>query len=221
MSGHEKGARGAGPAPGGISPALRERIAQSFTRVEDVVYVGLGVLLAAGALILLINAGVTLGRQVLSVAMPAPIIELLDRVLLVVMLVELLYTVQISFREHTLVPEPFLIVGLIAATRRILVVNGRVREARAGRRDRFPLRHAGAWAAHGHGAGLRHGAGAPEEALPARGSRPGLRCEPGQAVVSVTRRRHCGGARMKPGAGPASRADAAHHVPGVADGRPP
>jgi hypothetical protein len=54
--------------------------------------------------------------------MPAPIINLLDRVLLVVMLVELLYTVQISFREHALVPEPFLIVGLIAATRRVLVV---------------------------------------------------------------------------------------------------
>lgn len=29
---------------------------------------------------------------------------------------------QVSFREHTLVPEPFLIVGLIAATRRILVL---------------------------------------------------------------------------------------------------
>jgi len=39
------------------------------------------------------------------------------------MIVELLYTVQVSFREHTLVPEPFLIVGLIAATRRILVVS--------------------------------------------------------------------------------------------------
>lgn len=29
---------------------------------------------------------------------------------------------QVSFREHLLVPEPFLIVGLIAATRRILVL---------------------------------------------------------------------------------------------------
>jgi hypothetical protein len=42
------------------------------------------------------------------------------------MLVELLYTVQVSFREHALVPEPFLIVGLIAATRRILVVTAEV-----------------------------------------------------------------------------------------------
>jgi hypothetical protein len=38
------------------------------------------------------------------------------------MIVELLYTVQVSFREHALIPEPFLIVGLIAATRRILVL---------------------------------------------------------------------------------------------------
>src|SRR2546428_430295 len=36
--------------------------------------------------------------------------------------VELLYTVQFSFREHALVPEPFLIVGLIAAIRRLLVL---------------------------------------------------------------------------------------------------
>ena len=42
--------------------------------------------------------------------------------LLILMIVELLYTVQVSFREHTLVPEPFLIVGLIAVTRRILVL---------------------------------------------------------------------------------------------------
>jgi len=35
--------------------------------------------------------------------------------------VELLYTVQVSFREHALIPEPFLLVGLIAAIRRVLV----------------------------------------------------------------------------------------------------
>jgi hypothetical protein len=36
----------AAAAPGGIAPEIRERIAQGFTRVEDVVYVGLGILLA-------------------------------------------------------------------------------------------------------------------------------------------------------------------------------
>jgi uncharacterized membrane protein (DUF373 family) len=72
--------------------------------------------------VLLIDGGVSFRCQLLGGARPGPIIDLLDRVLLVVMIVELLYTVQVSFREHTLVPEPFLIVGLIAATRRILVV---------------------------------------------------------------------------------------------------
>jgi hypothetical protein len=38
------------------------------------------------------------------------------------MVVEILYTVQVSLREHTLAPEPFLVVGLIAAIRRILVL---------------------------------------------------------------------------------------------------
>ncbi len=116
------GGRGSASAPGGIPPAVRERIAQAFTRVEDVVYIGLAVLLAAGAMALLVDGSITFGRQLLAGSMPGSIIDLLDRVLLVVMIVELLYTVQVSFREHALVPEPFLIVGLIAATRRILVV---------------------------------------------------------------------------------------------------
>ncbi len=110
------------PGPGGISPAIRERIAQSFTRVEDVVYVGLGLLLAAGSLVLLVDGGLMFARHSIAGTMPGATIDLLDRVLLIVMIVELLYTVQVSFREHTLVPEPFLIVGLIAATRRILVL---------------------------------------------------------------------------------------------------
>jgi uncharacterized membrane protein (DUF373 family) len=46
----------------------------------------------------------------------------LDQILLVLLVIELLYTVKVSFREHSLVPEPFLIVGLIAVTRRILVI---------------------------------------------------------------------------------------------------
>jgi hypothetical protein len=36
------------------------------------------------------------------------------------MIVEILHTVRISLRSHILVAEPFLIVGLIAAVRRIL-----------------------------------------------------------------------------------------------------
>ena len=44
------------------------------------------------------------------------------------MVVEILYTVQVSLREHTLVPEPFLVVGLIAGIRRILVLTAEFSE---------------------------------------------------------------------------------------------
>jgi uncharacterized membrane protein (DUF373 family) len=103
-------------------PGTREWISRQFTRVEDVVYVGLGILLAASAAALMVVAAIGFGRSLLSGSFPAGAIDLLDRILLVLMIVELLYTVQVSFREHALVPEPFLIVGLIAATRRILVL---------------------------------------------------------------------------------------------------
>jgi hypothetical protein len=39
------------------------------------------------------------------------------------MLVEILHTVRISIRSHVLVTEPFLVVGLIASIRRILVIS--------------------------------------------------------------------------------------------------
>ena len=102
--------------------AMRLTITRVFTRVEDVVYIGLGILLALSAGALLVNVAIGLVRSVIAGATTQSIVDLLDRMLLILMIVELLYTVQVSFREHTLVPEPFLIVGLIAVTRRILVL---------------------------------------------------------------------------------------------------
>ena len=100
----------------------RGHIARAFSLVEDAVYVGMGILLAYSAGALLVIGAMDLWRASFAGAPLEGVIGLLDRTLLVLMLVELLYTVQVSFREHALLPEPFLIVGLIAATRRILVV---------------------------------------------------------------------------------------------------
>ncbi len=50
------------------------------------------------------------------------IVPILDHLLLILLIVEVMYTVQVSFREHTLAPEPFLMVGLIAVVRRLLVL---------------------------------------------------------------------------------------------------
>src|SRR5205807_10478856 len=100
----------------------RTLIARAFTLVEDVVYIGIGALLALSAAMLLVNGVLGLWRATMDGAPLPGVINLLNRTLLVLMLVELLYTVRVSFRQHALLPEPFLIVGLIAATRRILVV---------------------------------------------------------------------------------------------------
>jgi uncharacterized membrane protein (DUF373 family) len=107
---------------GRARPALRERIAQAFTQVEDVLYVGIGVLLAAGAVGLLLNAAVTFARSIGAGAIGGSIVGMLDQLLLILMMIEILYTVQLSFREHVLVPEPFVLVAMIAAVRRILVL---------------------------------------------------------------------------------------------------
>lgn len=104
------------------STESRDWIAKGFTLVEDVVYISLAILLAGAAVVLLIDVTLIFGRGLLAGELPARIVGLLDQILLVLMIVELLYTVQVSFREHALIPEPFIIVGLIAATRRILVL---------------------------------------------------------------------------------------------------
>jgi uncharacterized membrane protein (DUF373 family) len=101
---------------------LREWISTGFTRVEDVAYVGLGLVLAVSALVLLVIVALSLGQAIMSANLPEKIVGLLDQSLLILMIVEILYTLQVSFREHTLVAEPILIVVLIAAVRRVLVL---------------------------------------------------------------------------------------------------
>jgi uncharacterized membrane protein (DUF373 family) len=101
---------------------IRALISHGFTRFEDLAYVGLGLLLGISAMALLVTGAYALWIGILAGAPLDMMTDLLDRMLLVLMIVELLYTVQVSFKAHALVPEPFLVVGLIAATRRILIV---------------------------------------------------------------------------------------------------
>ncbi len=94
--------------------------------IEDLVYVGLGVLLAVGALALLVSAFRASLAALIAHSLPSQVVTLLDQILLVLLIIELLYTVQVSFREHALVAEPFLVVALIAVIRRVLVLTAEV-----------------------------------------------------------------------------------------------
>src|SRR5919109_1234359 len=104
------------------SSRLRQWLTLSFSYSEDTVYIGLGLLLVAVALTLLCTEIINFGRYVIAGALSENIVFLLDRILLIIIFVEVLYTVQVSFRQHILQPEPFLVVGMIAVTRRILVL---------------------------------------------------------------------------------------------------
>lgn len=79
-------------------------------------------LLASVALALLATEIIYFGQYIFAGALSENIVMLLDRILLIIIFVEVLYTVQVSFRQHILQPGPFLVVGLIAVTRRILVL---------------------------------------------------------------------------------------------------
>lgn len=106
----------------GAGAAARALVARGFTYVEDVLYVGLGVLLAGAAIVLLVDGAAMFWRTLAAGELPAQVVELLDRILLILMTAEILYTVQVSLRERALMPEPFLVVGLIAGIRRVLVL---------------------------------------------------------------------------------------------------
>jgi uncharacterized membrane protein (DUF373 family) len=91
---------------------------------ERAVFFIIGLLLFAASLALLIRA-VPMLFDIIASGTDSPIqvgTNFLDLVLLVLMVVELAYTVMLSLRGAVLSAEPFLIVGLIAVIRRILVI---------------------------------------------------------------------------------------------------
>jgi uncharacterized membrane protein (DUF373 family) len=95
---------------------------RAFLGLENIAYVVLGVLLAIAALLGVLGAAASLWDAVRRLGDGAALILAIDRLLFVLMVVEILHTVRVSFRSGALVCEPFLIVGLIASIRRILVI---------------------------------------------------------------------------------------------------
>ena len=89
---------------------------------ERLVFFVTGLLLFAVALILVGRSAQEIGPMISSPDPLAAGAAFLDIILLVLMVGELAYTVMLSLRGEVLAAEPFLIVGLIAVIRRILVI---------------------------------------------------------------------------------------------------
>lgn len=104
-------------------PPLRAA-ALALRFAERVMFALVGLLLAAAALTLAVRSLTVVYALIVSpgaqtIALTA---HFLDMILLILMLAEIIYTVTISLRGAVLSPQPFLIVGLIAIIRRILVM---------------------------------------------------------------------------------------------------
>ena len=97
-------------------------IAHYLSRAENVVLVLIALVLIMLAVILLGSSVLTLFNALMTGTIQNLSIEILDSVLLVMMTMEIVYTVTVSLEGHTLAAEPFLIIGAIAAIRRMLVI---------------------------------------------------------------------------------------------------
>ena len=93
-----------------------------FLHIEIVVYVALGVLLSLSALLTLGSAALLLLEGMRDWGGTHAIFLIVDRLMFVLMLIEILHTVRGSVRSGALTPEPFLIIGLIASIRNVLVI---------------------------------------------------------------------------------------------------
>jgi uncharacterized membrane protein (DUF373 family) len=89
---------------------------------EDAVYWAIALVLVVGLVALLVaqfNAMLRLRNTPASTVM----IEILDGLLLIFIFVELLYAVRSCLRSHEIVAEPFLIVGILAGIKEIVVLS--------------------------------------------------------------------------------------------------
>jgi uncharacterized membrane protein (DUF373 family) len=110
-----------------MEPAKRHgwgRSVDVLVGAERAIFSFVGVLFFIAAFALAVRATADLWSMIVGPheAILAAGTAFLDLMLLVLMMVELAYTVIVSLRGTVLAAEPFLIVGLIAVIRRILVI---------------------------------------------------------------------------------------------------
>lgn len=101
----------------------RQRLADRVLgKLEDAVYWGIALVLIIGSVSLLVSQFNTMLR-LRDAAAKTVMLEILDGLLLIFIFVELLYAVRACLRSHEIVAEPFLIVGILAGIKEIVVLS--------------------------------------------------------------------------------------------------
>lgn len=107
---------------------LREKTESLFGYVEDVLYVAIAAALALVGVGLFCYVVYDFVTKMGEGDVTARILSLLDGLLLVFIITELIHTVRAVIDERVLVAEPFLIVGIVAAIRRMVVVSAEAKD---------------------------------------------------------------------------------------------
>ena len=103
-------------------PKPRHLSEKLLVKSEEYIYIIAGYILVFAAGGLLLTAIYEMALQLVEHNYTAAMVHLLDRILLVLMLAEIIYTIERIARTRKLEATPFLIVGIIAAVRRILII---------------------------------------------------------------------------------------------------
>jgi len=109
------------------TPQHKHLTDRAFALAEDVVYIGIALLLVTTAVILLIRAAAAL-IQIRNSSVQDASVEVLDTLLLVFIVVELLFAVRVTLVKRELLAEPFLVVGIIASIKEIVVLSVKAAE---------------------------------------------------------------------------------------------
>lgn len=108
---------------------LQVRTVGAFRVVERVFYVIIALALALAGAALFVNSIYTFAVARGDATFIHRILELLDGMLLVFIVTELLHTVRAVIDENVLMTEPFLIVGVVAVIRRLIVISAEAQDA--------------------------------------------------------------------------------------------
>jgi uncharacterized membrane protein (DUF373 family) len=105
---------------------------EAVERLEEGIYACIALFLLIGGALLLFGAARYAVVNIGTTDIKDLVVTVLDQALLVFMVAELLHTVRITLRDRSLAAEPFLIIGLIAGVRRILVITAKNENIGAG-----------------------------------------------------------------------------------------
>jgi uncharacterized membrane protein (DUF373 family) len=106
----------------------RANLSRGFGFVEDAFYVVVASTLTLAGFLLFGYSIYSFISNASDVSMSANLLELLDNLLLVFIFTELIHTIRTVINEKVLIAEPFLIVGIVAGIRRLIVLSASIKD---------------------------------------------------------------------------------------------